>query len=112
MQYLLGNAHVHTSMGTRVGDMTILINQFSTAQVNYYGAKFAASVKSSQHPINHITVDADGTLHGWIVTHQKIKIQRPHRENLQEFAKSMKEIMKISIYEMRTMKDPTITHLN
>ena len=73
MQCLLGNAHVHTSMGTRAGDMTILINQFSTAQVNHYGAKFAASVKSSQHPINHITVDADGSLHGWIVTHQNSK---------------------------------------
>ena len=44
-----------------------LVTRFGTAQVRYKGAKFGASFTSPIFPINAVTVDSDGILHGYHV---------------------------------------------
>jgi len=83
--------------------------KFSSGRVKHHNALFGAIVHSGQHPINHITVEADGTLHGWIV-----KTARTRRQTISytEFAKSVKGIMKVSICFIDGLRQPSIIDLN
>lgn len=105
MQCLLGNVREVIDMSQQTGTTV----RFSSGQVKFHGAKFGAIVHSGQHPINHITIDKDGTVHGWIVKAAKTRKQTM---SYSEFAKSVSGYMKVSICFMDGLKPPHIVDLN
>jgi len=98
-------------MGSSSVEKQMLINRFATAQVKHFGAKFGANITNSKQPITHLTVDHDGMLHGWYVVIGGRSKTR-HTPRLTQFAKEMSGTMKVHVYEIRTMKEPTIHDLN
>ena len=105
MRCLFLNVHVHTSMSQQTGTTV----KFSSSRVKFHGALFGAVVHSNQHPINHLTVDQDGKLHGWIVKTAKTRKQAV---SYSEFAKSVSGYMKVSVCFIDGLRPPAIIDLN
>jgi len=98
-------------MGSRSVEKQLLVQKFANSQVKYFGAKFGANISNPKQPITHLTIDQDGVLHGWyvIVSGRGNTRQTPR---LSQFAKEMTGIMKVHVYEIRSMQDPVIIDLN
>ncbi len=99
-------------MGSSRGDRMMLIHRFASGKVKNHGAIFGTQVKDAHCPLTHITIEADGTLHGWKVIVAGNRGQARENSDLTDFAASMKGLMKIHFAEIRTMKDPYIRDLN
>ena len=85
-----------------------LITKYASAQEKYYKAKFGVYFKSARIPINTITIDEEGLIHGSLVAIN----YRVNQTGLQDFANRMKGLMKVHLVHVKTMKSPDIVDLN